>query len=87
MKAVLFVFAILFLGLPWWLRGEESSCQRRRCDFDPCVGKIPWRRQRQLTPVFLPGKSHAQSSLEGYRLGGHKRVRHDLATKQQQFYS
>ena len=25
MKAALFVFAILFLGLPWWLRGEESS--------------------------------------------------------------
>ena len=25
------------------------------------VGKIPWRRNWQSTPVFLPGKSHGQS--------------------------
>ena len=25
--------------------------------FDPCVGKIPWRRAWQPTPVFLPGES------------------------------
>ena len=25
---------------------------------DPWVGKIPWRRKWQPTPVFLPGKSH-----------------------------
>ena len=35
-------------------------------------------------PVFLPGKSHGQRSLAGYSPWGHKRVRHDLATKQQQ---
>ena len=29
---------------------------RRRCGFDPWVRKIPWRRQWQPTPVFLPGK-------------------------------
>ena len=23
--------------------------------FNPWVGKIPWRRKWQLTPVFLPG--------------------------------
>ena len=28
-----------------------------------------WRRKRQLTPVFLPGKSHGQRSLGGYRAG------------------
>ena len=28
--------------------------------------KIPWRREWQSTPVFLPGKSHGQRSLEGY---------------------
>ena len=22
-------------GLPWWLSGEESACQCRRCRFDP----------------------------------------------------
>ena len=30
------------------------------------VGKIPWRRARQPTPVFLPGESHGQRSLAGY---------------------
>ena len=28
-------------GLPWWLSGEESTCQCRRCGFNPCVRKIP----------------------------------------------
>ena len=32
----------------------------------PWVGKIPWRRERQPTPVFLPGKFHGQRSLAGY---------------------
>ena len=32
----------------------------------PWPGKTPWRRKWQLTPVFLPGKSHGQSSLAGY---------------------
>ena len=45
---------------------------------------FPWRRKWQLTPVFLPGQSHGQRSLAGYSLWGHKRVGHDLATKQQQ---
>ena len=36
------------------------------------VGKIPWRRKWQPTPVFLPGESHGQRSLEGYSPQGHK---------------
>ena len=34
--------------------------------FDLLVGKILWRRKWQPTPVFLPGESHAQRSLESY---------------------
>ena len=68
-------------GLPWWLIGKESTCQCRRCRFDPWFGKIPWRRKWQLTPVFLPGKSHGQMSLAGYSPCSRKRVGHDLATK------
>ena len=30
----------------------------RDVEFDPWVKKIPWKRKWQLTPVFLPGKSH-----------------------------
>ena len=43
--------------------------------------KIVWRRKRQPTPVFLPGKSHGQRSLAGHSPWG-RRVRHDLVTKQ-----
>ena len=39
--------------------------QCRRTSYNPWIGKIPWRRKRQLTPVFLPGKSHGQGSLVG----------------------
>ena len=35
--------------------------------FDPWVGKVPWRRKWLPTPAFLPGKSHRQRSLAGYR--------------------
>ena len=38
--------------------------------FDSWVGKIPWRRKRQPTPVFLPEKSHGQRSLVGYNPWG-----------------
>ena len=37
-----------------------------RPGFNPWVGKIPWRRARQPTPVFLPGESQGQRSLAGY---------------------
>ena len=33
---------------------------------DPWVRKIPWRREWLPTPVFLPGESHGQRSLEGH---------------------
>ena len=36
------------------------------------MGKIPWRREWQPTPVFLPGKSHGHRSLVGYSSRGHK---------------
>ena len=41
-------------------------------EFDPWVGKIPWTRKWQPTPVFLPGKFHVQRSLAGYSPWGHK---------------
>ena len=54
--------------------GKEPTCQCRRherCEF-PRVGRIPWRRALQLTPVFLPGESHGQRSLAGYSPWGCK---------------
>ena len=42
--------------------------------FDPWVGNIPWRREWQPTPVFLPGKSHGWRSLAGSSPCGHKEL-------------
>ena len=72
------------LGFPRWLSSKEPACECKRRGFDPWVRKIPWRRKWQLTPVFLPGKSHGQRSLAGYSPRGCKRVGHDSVTKQQQ---
>ena len=44
----------------------------KRRGFDPWLGKIPWKRAWQPTPVFLPGKSHGQRSLAGYSLWSSK---------------
>ena len=41
------------LGLPRWLDGKESACQCKRCEFNPWVRKIPWRKKWQPTPVFF----------------------------------
>ena len=60
--------------LPGWLGGKEPICQCRRCGLDPWVGKIPWRRKWQPTPIFLPGKSHGQRSLAGYSPWGSKEL-------------
>ena len=35
-------------------------------EFDPCVGKIPWRKEQLPTPVFLPEEFHGQRSLASY---------------------
>ena len=44
----------------------------RRPGFDPWVRKIPWRREWQPTPVFLPEESHGQRSWEGHSPWAHK---------------
>ena len=51
---------------------KEFACQCRRHGFDPWVRKTSWRRKWQLTPVFLPGKSHGQRNLAGYSPRGRK---------------
>ena len=66
--------------LLWWLSGKETTCQNRRCGFNPSVGKIPWRRRWLLTPVFWPGELYGQRSLAVYSPWGRKRVGHDLLT-------
>ena len=38
------------------------------------VGKTPWRRKWEPTPVFLPGEFHGQRSLAGYIPWGRKEL-------------
>ena len=60
-------------GFPDGSSGKEHTCRKhKRCGFDPWVRKIPWRRSRQPTPVFVPGESHGQRSLAGSSPWGRK---------------
>ena len=52
-------------GFPGGLSGNKSTCQCKRRGFNPWVGKIPWQRKWQPTPVFLPGEFHGQRSPVG----------------------
>ena len=56
--------------------GKEPVCQPRykRRGFNSWVGKIPWRRKWQPTPVFLPGEPHGQRSLADYSPWGCKEL-------------
>ena len=46
--------------------------ETQEAGFHPSVGKIPWRRKWQPTPVLLPGDSHGQRSLADYSPLDHK---------------
>ena len=70
-----------FLGykrdFPGGANGKDPACQSRshkRCRVYLWVRKIPWRKAWQPTPVFLPGASQGQRSLEGYGPQGHKEL-------------
>ena len=59
----------LVMGTLRWHSYKEFACQcrrHRRCEFNPCIRKIPWRRKWLPTPLFLPGKFLGQRSLVGY---------------------
>ena len=69
----------------WWGLWQVITCmsrrpgfpaviclQRRRPASSPWVGKIPWRRKWQPTPVLLPGESQGQRSLLGFSPWGCK---------------
>ena len=68
------------VGFPGGAGGKEPACQCWRCKrgrFNPLVGKIPWRRAWQPTPVFLPGESPWTEEPGGLQSIGLQRVGHD----------
>ena len=67
-------------GLPRWHYDKEPACHCRRHKrhrFSPWVGKIPWRRKWQPTPVFLFGESPWTEQLGGLQSMGSQRVGQD----------
>ena len=54
--------------------GFHGGSEFGRPRFDPWVGKIPWRRKWQPTPVFSLGETHGQRSLVGYSPQGGKEL-------------
>ena len=66
--------------LPGGASSQEPTCQCRRWQrpgFDPWVGKIPWRRAWQPTPVSLPGESPWTEEPGGLQAMELQRVGHD----------
>ena len=72
------LFNLIILTLYYYLRfpcgsdGKEICLPCGRPRFDPWVGKIPWGRVWQPTPVFPLEESHGQRSLVGYSPWGRK---------------
>ena len=64
------------MGFPGGSDGKESAGDLGLIR----VGKIPWRRKWQPSPVFLPGESQGLTAWRAI-VHGVTRVGHDLATK------
>ena len=71
-------------GFPDGANGIEaaSRCRRqKRCKFDLWVGKIPWRRIWQPTPLILAWRIPWTEEPGRLRSIGSHRVGHDLPTE------
>ena len=44
------------LGLAQTVKNLSAMQATPLFQFNPCIGKIPWRRESQPTPIFLPRK-------------------------------
>ena len=60
------------LVFPGGSDGKESACNSGGLSSIPGLGRFPWRREWQPTPVFLPEESHGQRSLAGRHATVHR---------------
>ena len=71
----------LFVTLPMTSPGgsvsKETAYNATDLGLIPGVGKIPWRRKWQTTPVFLSGESHWTEVPGGLESKESQRVEHD----------
>ena len=59
---IIFITIIIFGGK---IRTVKNSPAMRETEFDPWLGKIPWRRERLPTSVLCPGECHGLYSPWG----------------------
>ena len=74
------ILCIKSVGFPGGATGKDPTfqCKRhKRCGFGAWVGKIPWKRAWQSTPVFLPGEPPWTEEPGGLQSMGLQRVGHD----------
>ena len=75
---ILYCHLLSVWGFPGGPGGKETAYQYRRhkkSEFDPWVGKIPWRRKWQPTPVLLALKLPWTEELgAGYYPWGRKEL-------------
>ena len=76
-------------GLPWWLSGKESACQRRRHKFDPWSGKIPQAVDQlslcatTVEPVlYSPGTTTTEAPRTGARAPREKPLQWEICGPQ-----
>ena len=79
-KDVRFIYTY---GVP---RDKESTCQCRKWGFNSWVGKIPWSRKWQPTPVFLPGEPPWTEEPGRLQPMGSQIVEHDWVTENAHTY-
>ena len=69
-------------GLPWWLSGKESACQEGDVGSIPGLGRTPGKGNGN--PLQYSCRGNLMDRGAWWAPWGHKRVRHNRATKQQQ---
>ena len=66
-----------YMSVPCGSDGKESACNAGDPGSIPGLGRPPWRRELQPTPVFLRGESHGRKEPGGLQSIGSQRVQHD----------
>ena len=67
LKYIVLYRLICRMGFPGGSDSKKICLQGRRPRFSPWVGKIPWRRKWQPTPVFVPEEFLGWRRLAGWR--------------------
>ena len=75
---------VIITGHPGGSDGKESACSLGDPGSIPRLGRSPGEGNGNLVQYSCLGNPMERESWRAMVHGGHKRVRHDLATKQQQ---